>query len=192
MIDYSHDDNVRDATRMAEMFLALNTLPAAVVGRIHGAALGGGAGPHRDLRHRRRRRRRDLRLHRDQARHSAGGDLAVRPAEDRPLGRARAVSHRHAVLRGACQGDRPGARGRSRPTSSMPPSRRYVPSCCRPRRPASPRQRRCIPQVWGRVARRRHGDRPPTAIATQRVSPEGQDGLRAFLEKRQARAGCQQ
>ena len=44
MVGYSRDDNVRDATRMAEMFLALNTLPAAVVGRIHGAALGGGAG----------------------------------------------------------------------------------------------------------------------------------------------------
>ena len=29
---------------MAEMFLALDTLPAAVIGRIHGAALGGGAG----------------------------------------------------------------------------------------------------------------------------------------------------
>ena len=33
-----------DARRMAEMFDALDTLPAAVIGRIHGAALGGGAG----------------------------------------------------------------------------------------------------------------------------------------------------
>lgn len=44
MIGYSHEENVRDATRIAEMFLALNTLPTAVIGRIHGAALGGGAG----------------------------------------------------------------------------------------------------------------------------------------------------
>ena len=34
----------RDARRTAEMFRALNTLPVGVIGRIHGAALGGGAG----------------------------------------------------------------------------------------------------------------------------------------------------
>src|SRR5918998_6980328 len=44
MVGYSREQNVEDARRMAEMFSALNTLPAAVVGRIHGAALGGGAG----------------------------------------------------------------------------------------------------------------------------------------------------
>jgi methylglutaconyl-CoA hydratase len=44
MIDYSHTDNVRDATAMAEMFNLLNTVPAAVIGRVQGAALGGGAG----------------------------------------------------------------------------------------------------------------------------------------------------
>jgi methylglutaconyl-CoA hydratase len=44
MVGYSHAENVADARRMAEMFLALNRVPAAVVGRIHGAALGGGAG----------------------------------------------------------------------------------------------------------------------------------------------------
>jgi methylglutaconyl-CoA hydratase len=44
MVGYSHAENVADATRMAEMFLTLNRIPAAVVGRIHGAALGGGAG----------------------------------------------------------------------------------------------------------------------------------------------------
>src|SRR5918998_6053739 len=44
MVGYSREQNVEDARRMAEMFSALNTLPAAVVGRVHGAALGGGAG----------------------------------------------------------------------------------------------------------------------------------------------------
>jgi methylglutaconyl-CoA hydratase len=44
MVGSSHAENVADAARMAEMFLALNRLPAAVIGRIHGAALGGGAG----------------------------------------------------------------------------------------------------------------------------------------------------
>jgi len=41
---FSHDENVRDARRAVEMFEALDRLPMAVIGRIHGAALGGGAG----------------------------------------------------------------------------------------------------------------------------------------------------
>ncbi len=44
MAGYTRDDNVRDATAGAEMFLAINTIPAIVIGRIHGAALGGGSG----------------------------------------------------------------------------------------------------------------------------------------------------
>ncbi len=44
MAGYSQDDNVRDATAGAEMFLAIDTIPAIVIGRIHGAALGGGSG----------------------------------------------------------------------------------------------------------------------------------------------------
>jgi methylglutaconyl-CoA hydratase len=44
MAGYSHEDNVRDATAGAEMFLAINMVPAIVIGRIHGAALGGGSG----------------------------------------------------------------------------------------------------------------------------------------------------
>ena len=44
MAGYSRDDNVRDARAGAEMFLAINTVPAIVIGRIQGAALGGGSG----------------------------------------------------------------------------------------------------------------------------------------------------
>lgn len=44
MVGYSHAENVRDAGALAEMFDALNTLPLPLVGRVHGAALGGGAG----------------------------------------------------------------------------------------------------------------------------------------------------
>jgi methylglutaconyl-CoA hydratase len=43
-VDYSQDENVRDARTMARMFEALDTLPIPLVGRIHGAALGGGCG----------------------------------------------------------------------------------------------------------------------------------------------------
>lgn len=44
MVGYSREENVRDAAAMAGMFAALDTLPLPLVGRIHGAALGGGAG----------------------------------------------------------------------------------------------------------------------------------------------------
>jgi methylglutaconyl-CoA hydratase len=44
MVSYSREENVRDATAMSEMFLALDALPLPLLGRVHGAALGGGAG----------------------------------------------------------------------------------------------------------------------------------------------------
>jgi methylglutaconyl-CoA hydratase len=44
MVSYSHEQNALDASRLAIMFHALNTLPQPVVARVHGAALGGGAG----------------------------------------------------------------------------------------------------------------------------------------------------
>jgi methylglutaconyl-CoA hydratase len=40
----SEEENVRDATAMSRMFAAIDALPLPVVGRVHGAALGGGAG----------------------------------------------------------------------------------------------------------------------------------------------------
>jgi methylglutaconyl-CoA hydratase len=44
MVDYSQEENERDARDMALMFEAWNALPKPVIGRIHGAALGGGVG----------------------------------------------------------------------------------------------------------------------------------------------------
>src|SRR5436309_15773811 len=43
-VTYSEAENVRDAAAMSRMFGLLNTLPMPLVGRVHGAALGGGAG----------------------------------------------------------------------------------------------------------------------------------------------------
>jgi methylglutaconyl-CoA hydratase len=44
MVAYTHEENVRDADAAARMYGALDALPVPLVGRIHGAALGGGAG----------------------------------------------------------------------------------------------------------------------------------------------------
>ena len=44
MIGYSHAENLRDASLMGAMFEALDTLPLPLIGRVQGAALGGGVG----------------------------------------------------------------------------------------------------------------------------------------------------
>jgi methylglutaconyl-CoA hydratase len=43
-IQYTREQNLSDATSLSRMFAALDTLPFPLIGRIHGAALGGGAG----------------------------------------------------------------------------------------------------------------------------------------------------
>jgi methylglutaconyl-CoA hydratase len=43
-IRYTESENLRDARALAEMFEALDTLPVPLICRIHGTALGGGAG----------------------------------------------------------------------------------------------------------------------------------------------------
>ncbi|MGH2409852.1 MAG: enoyl-CoA hydratase-related protein, partial [Chloroflexota bacterium] len=43
-LDFGEEENIADALRMSDMFAAINALPQAVIGRVHGAALGGGMG----------------------------------------------------------------------------------------------------------------------------------------------------
>ncbi|HTL45485.1 MAG TPA: enoyl-CoA hydratase-related protein [Vicinamibacterales bacterium] len=43
-ITYSHEENIRDARALARMLEALNRLPIPLIARVHGAALGGGIG----------------------------------------------------------------------------------------------------------------------------------------------------
>ncbi len=43
-LDLSEDENVRDAERMSAMYRAIDRCPKPVIARVHGAALGGGAG----------------------------------------------------------------------------------------------------------------------------------------------------
>lgn len=43
-LDYSHEENIADAERLDALFAALDTLPLAVVAQVHGAVMGGGLG----------------------------------------------------------------------------------------------------------------------------------------------------
>ncbi len=44
MVGYTRDENVRDASQLAQMYAAMNECPLPVIGRIQGAAIGGGVG----------------------------------------------------------------------------------------------------------------------------------------------------
>ena len=44
MVRYSRDENVRDSSNLARMYAVINECPLPVVGRIQGAAIGGGVG----------------------------------------------------------------------------------------------------------------------------------------------------
>src|SRR5215204_3008534 len=44
MAGYTAEENLRDATAGARMFDLLDSLPCALIARVHGAALGGGSG----------------------------------------------------------------------------------------------------------------------------------------------------
>jgi len=43
-VDYDHEENIHDAWALARLFARLDALPVPLVGRVHGGALGGGVG----------------------------------------------------------------------------------------------------------------------------------------------------
>src|SRR5260221_2133088 len=44
MVSYSREENIRDSSQLAKMYALINECPVPVVGRIQGAAIGGGVG----------------------------------------------------------------------------------------------------------------------------------------------------
>lgn len=183
-VTYTREQNLDDARRMRRMFELLDELPFPVIARIHGAALGGGAG---------------LAAVCDMV--VAAGDatfgftevkLGILPAVISPFAlrkighsaarelfltgarfsaaRAREIGLVHAVVNEAELDDAVDAFLREIGTAA----------------PEAVREaKRLIREVAGRVSN--EGDITTEAIAERRVSDEGQDGLRAFLEKRKAR-----
>ncbi len=183
MAGYTREDNLRDARAGAEMFLSINTVPAIVIGRIQGAALGGGSGLAAvcDI----------VVADADAIFGFTETKLGILPAMISPYvlqkigasaarelfltgmrfdaAKAKSIGLVHAIVAAA---DLDGAvEGLVRESLSASPT-------------AVARAKALIPNVLGRT---------PVdvieitadAIATQRVSPEGQEGLKAFLEKRQ-------
>ena len=182
MAGYSEADNVRDARAAAEMFLAINTVPAIVIGRIHGAALGGGSGLAAVC---------DIVVADDAAVFGfTETTLGILPAMISPyvMQKIGASAARELFLTGmrfdAVKAKTIGLVHEVVPITSLDDSvTRYVAEALSASPTAVARAKALSPRVLGR---------PPAdvmditaeAIAAQRVSPEGQEGLHAFLQKR--------
>ncbi len=181
MADYSLDDNIRDATTAASMFLAINTVPAIVIGRIHGAALGGGSG---------------LAAVCDIVVAESGAvfgftetKLGILPAMISPyvLQKIGVSAARELFLTGmrfdAARAKEIGLVHAVVPAGELDAAvNRYVAESLTASPTGVAAAKALIPRVWGQAPASVIG-LTAEAIARQRVSPEGQDGLKAFLNK---------
>jgi len=181
MAGYSHEDNVRDATAGAEMFLAINTVPAIVIGRIHGAALGGGSGLAAVC---------DIVVSDSAAVFGfTETKLGILPAMISPyvIQKIGVSAARELFLTGARFG---AARAMEiglvhavvAADKLDDTVRQYVAEALTASPTAVARAKALIPRVAGRAPADVMAI-TAEAIAAQRVSPEGQDGLQAFLNK---------
>jgi methylglutaconyl-CoA hydratase len=184
MASYTQEDNVRDATAMAHLFSLLDRLPVPLIGRIHGAALGGGAGPGGGVRHRGRGRTGSLRIYRSEAGHPALDHLAVRPHQDWRLGREGIVPH--GMRFDAARAREIGLVHAVVPLAGLDARvAQYVQEVLSAAPEAVATAKELVRKVWGRPAQDTIGLTSDT-IAARRASEEGQEGMRAFLEKRKA------
>ncbi len=181
-VHYTHDENLRDAMAMSRMFAAINELPVAVIGRIQGAALGGGAGLAAVC---------DIVVAEEAALFGfTETTLGILPAVISPFALAKIgqAAARELFLTGArFSAQRAKEIGLVHgvvPAGELDPAvQGYVKELLSAGPEAVAAAKALIPNVWGRPI----AEAMPitaAAIAARRVSAEGQEGLRAFLEKR--------
>jgi methylglutaconyl-CoA hydratase len=182
MVGYSREENIRDARAMAKMFEALDALPIPLVGRIHGAALGGGAGLAAVC---------DIVVAAEDAAFAfTEVKLGIIPAVISPyalakIGRSAA---RELFLTGArFTAQRAREIGLVHAVTDLAELDRvvakYVSDLLTSGPEAVAAAKRLIPEVTSRD-RESAIEYSANAIAERRVSTEGQDGMRAFLDKR--------
>jgi methylglutaconyl-CoA hydratase len=184
MVRYSLEDNVRDATVAAEMFDALNRLPVPVIGRVHGAALGGGCGLVAVC---------DIVVAEEKALFGfTETKLGILPAIIAPFALAKiGISAARELFLTGMRFSAARAReiGLVHAVTSVETLDERVNEYVREVLTAGPtaiaRAKDLIQQIAGRPPADVRAVTTQT-IANQRVSPEGQDGMRAFLEKRKA------
>ncbi len=181
-IDYTHEANVRDARALGRMFSVLNALPMPLIGRIHGAALGGGAGLAAIC---------DIVVAAEDAVFGfTEVKLGILPAVIGPYALAKIgqSAARELFLTGArFSAARAKEIGLVHEIGEEAELDRIVAKYVNDVLTAGPHAVAAAKRLIGQVSHRAIEDvQDLTAdtIARQRVSPEGQEGLRAFLEKR--------
>ncbi len=176
-VELSYGENLADALRLRAMLDAIDGCPAPVVARVQGHALGGGCGLVACCDIVVAEARRAVCVQRGEARDRAGGDLAVRAREDRAKRRAALVRHGRALraevalrigLIHEVADDLDGAVERVAHRVAHAPARSGTRG------------------QGARSRRRESAEETARSIAAHRTSSEGQEGLRAFLEKRPA------
>src|SRR5262249_29230135 len=181
-VGYSEDENVRDATAMSRMFAAIDALALPVIGRVHGAALGGGAGLAAVC---------DIVVCSDETLFGfTETKLGIIPAVISPFALAKIgrSAARELFLTGArfpaAQAKAIGLAHKVVPLADLDAAvDGYIAELLTAGPEAIAAAKALIPQVAPLSI---DEARPITsaAIAARRVSAEGQEGLRAFLEKR--------
>jgi len=181
-VEYTEEENLRDALAMSRMFAAIDELPLAVIGRIQGAALGGGAGLAAVC---------DIVVAADDAVFGfTEVKLGILPAVISPFALAKIgrSAARELFLTGArfsaARAKDIGLVHTVVPASELDTAvSAYAHEGLSAGPEAVAAAKALVPHVWELTVEEAM---PITAraIAARRVSPEGQDGLRAFLEKR--------
>ena len=183
-LDLSFEANVGDAERMSDMFRAIDNCPKPVIARIHGAALGGGAGLAAVC---------DVAIAADDAIFGfTEVKLGIIPAVISPFVLAKiGASHARALF---LTGERFGAQ-RAKDIGlvhEVVPAAEFdaaVDRVLAELRTAGPSAVSAAKLLVHRVLDNSYDDSrtiTARAIAQQRVGPEGQEGLHAFLERRPA------
>lgn len=181
-VEYSHEQNLQDATLVARMFFALDTLPIPLIGRVQGAALGGGAGLAAVC---------DIVVAEEPAVFGfTEVKLGIVPAVISPfvlakIGRSAARELFLSGIRFSADRAREiGLVHRVVPSADLDDHvDRYVRDISSAGPEAVAAAKSLIREVWGRTPEQVAMSMAQT-IAARRVSAEGQEGLRAFLEKR--------
>jgi methylglutaconyl-CoA hydratase len=184
MVSYTREENMRDAQAMARMFGALDTLPMPLIGRIHGAALGGGAGLAAVC---------DIVVCDDEATFGfTEVKLGILPAVISPyvLAKVGRSAARELFLTGMrFSAQRAKEIGLVHAVVPLPQLdakvQEYVDEILSAGPEGIAAAKALIPKVWSRLAADAM-ELTADTIATRRVSPEGQEGMKAFLEKRKA------
>lgn len=182
MVGFSREENLDDARTAARMYLALDRVPVPLIGRIHGAALGGGSGLAAIC---------DVVIAADDAVFGfTETTLGILPAMISPyvVRKIGVSAARELCLNGArFSAARAKEIGLVHEVVTADRLDLTVDKHVQAFRKAAPSAVAATKRLLADVAGRRPADvlaMTAEAIANQRVSAEGQDGMRAFLEKR--------